>query len=403
MRRGNWFSWGSKGIALAILCVLAIGVNKAQKDGQKDGKISSDQWRLGEPIRYENLTLFPVLSRQSADTASFATLDEGLSAGQVIVTEGGTEMMRRSRDGHPVAIPEQHGASVNQLVLINRGSKPLLLLAGELVSGGKQDRIISKDRVVPPGAVPLPLDVFCVEAGRWTGGAQFSAGQLMVHPSVREQAAITKEQDKVWQAVRNGTTTELPLNGAMAAAGPAPPEGGGVEGGRVGQTSQSVTVTSEALSSVIVTEAPTQSYEKIYKSSKVSVPVDSFTQEVQRRFDRGTGKLKGEFVVGVVVAYGGEVAWGDIFASPSLFGRYWPKLLRSYVVEALTRPKSNEQPTIDDAREFLKPLVGHESVETEPAIYSLREVTEGKNVEVELEALRPVDITLHVLKVHRTS
>lgn len=154
---------------------------------------------------------------------------------------------------------------------------------------------------------------------------------------------------------------------------------------------------------MIVTEAPTQSYEKIYKSSKVSVPVDNFAEEVQRRFDRATGKLKGEFVVGVVVAYGGEVAWSDIFASPSLFQRYWHKLLRSYVVEALTRPNTNEQPSVDDAREFLKPFVGHESVETEPAIYSLREVTEGKYVEVELEALRPVDITLHVLKVHRTS
>ena len=407
MYTANWFSWGSKGVALAIMCLLAVGVYNAQKDGQKDdqkdGKISSNQWRLADPIQYENLTLFPVLSRQSADTAGFATLDEGLSAGQVVVTEGGAEMMRRSRDGHPVAIPEQRGASVNQLVLINRGSKPLLLLAGELVSGGKQDRIISKDRVVPPGAAPLPLDVFCVEAGRWTGGAQFSAGKLMVHPSVREQAAITQQQDKVWQAVRNGTTAEVPLNGAMAAAGPALPEGGGVGAARVGQTSQSVELTGRALSSVITTEAPTQSYEKIYKSSKVSVPVDSFAEEVQRRFDRATGKLKGEFVVGVVVAYGGEVAWGDIFASPSLFGRYWPKLLRSYVVEALTRPKSSEQPSIDDARVFLKPLVGHESVETEPAIYSLKEVTEGKYVEVELEALRPVEITLHVLKVHRTS
>jgi len=403
MHTANWFSWGSKGVALAIMCLLAVGVYNAQKDGQTDGKISSNQWRLADPIRYENLTLFPVLSRQSADTAGFATLDEGLSAGQVVVTEGGAEMIRRSRDGHPVAIPGQSGASVNQLVLINRGSKPLLLLAGELVSGGKQDRIISKDRVVPPGAAPLPLDVFCVEAGRWTGGAQFSAGKLMVHPSVREQAAITKQQDKVWQAVRNGTAAEVPLNGAMAAAGRTPPEGGGVGAGRVGQTSQSVTVTSEALSTVIVTEAPTQSYEKIYQSSKVSVPVDSFAEELQRRFDRATGKLKGEFVVGVVVAYGGEVAWGDIFASPALFGRYWPKLLRSYVVEALTRPKSGEQPSIDDAREFLKPLVGHESVETEPAIYSLKEVTEGKYVEVELEALRPVEITLHVLKVHRTS
>jgi hypothetical protein len=54
------------------------------------------------------------------------------------------------------------------------------------------------------------------------------------------------------------------------------------------------------------------------------------------------------------------LAWSDIFASPALFGRYWPKLMRSYVVEALTRPKTGEQASIDDAREFLRPLVGQE-------------------------------------------
>jgi ARG/rhodanese/phosphatase superfamily protein len=388
MHRGNWVSWGWKAVALAFMGLLAVGANVAQKDA----KITSNQWRLADPIRYENMSVFPVVSRQPADTANFATLDEGLSAGEVVISEGGAEMIRRSRDGQPVAIPQQRGASVNQLVLINRGSKPLLLLAGELVSGGKQDRIISKDRIVPPGAAPLPLDVFCVEAGRWTGGAQFAAGKLMVHPSVREQAAITQEQDKVWAAVRNGTATA-----PSAVAGPTP------MGGSPGQTSQSVTVTPGALSSVIVTEAPTQSYAKLYKSPQVGVPADTFADEVQKRFERATAKLKGESVVGVVVAYGGEVAWSDVFASPSLFQRYWPKLLRSYVVEALVRPKSSEQPSVDDAREFLKPLAGHESVETEPAIYSLRQVTQGKYVEMELEALRPVDITLHMLKLHRTS
>jgi len=392
MYRANWFSWGSKGIVLAILCLFAVGAYKAQKGGQKDGGISSNQWRVADPIRYENLSVFPVVSRQSADTASFATLDESLSAGQVIITEGGADAMRRSRDGHRVAIPEQRGASVNQLVLINRGSKPLLLLAGELVSGGKQDRIIAKDRIVPPGAAPLPLDVFCVEAGRWSAGAQFSAGQLMVHPSVREQAVVVQEQSKVWEAVRNGTT-------ASASGPPAP----GTAGGLPGQTSQSVIVSSEAMAGVIQAEAPTQSYARMYKSPQVGVPADTFTEEVQKRFDRATAKLKGEYVVGVVVAYGGEVAWSDIFASPTLFERYWPKLLRSYVIEALTRPRTSEQPSVDDARDFLKPLAGHESIETDPAIYSLRQVTEGRYVEMELKALRPVEITLHVLKLHRAS
>ena len=153
----------------------------------------------------------------------------------------------------------------------------------------------------------------------------------------------------------------------------------------------------------MATEAPTQSYSRIYKTSKVGIPVDTFTEEVQKRFRRATANLKGEFVVGVVVAYGGEVAWSDIFASPMLFERYWPKLLRSYAVEALARTKSSEQASTEDAREFLMPLVGHESIETELAAYRLRQVTEGRYVEMELEALRPVDITLHILKIHRTN
>lgn len=388
MHGASWYSLGIAGFALTAFWLAGPRANQAQKGS---GGSTASEWRVLDPVRYENLSIFPIVSRQAVDTAAFATLDEGLSSGEVVVTEGGVDMIRRSRDGRPVAIPEQRGASVNQLVLINRGSKPLLLLAGELVSGGKQDRIIAKDRIVPPGAAPLPLDVFCVENGRWSAGVQFSAGKMMVHPSVREQAAVNQKQDKVWAAVRNGTAAAAPASVA------------GRPSSAPGETSQTVTVTESTLSAAIGSVAPTQSYEKLYTSPLVAAPADTFTEEVQRRFERATAKLKGESVVGVVVAYGGEVAWSDIFASPSLFERYWPKLLRSYVVEALVRSKSSEQPSADDAREFLKPLAGHESVETEPAIYSLRQVTEGRYVEMELQALKPADITLHVLKVHRTS
>jgi hypothetical protein len=41
------------------------------------------------------------------------------------------------------------------------------LLAGEIVTGGKQDRIIGKDRLVPAESDPVDLSVFCVEPGRW--------------------------------------------------------------------------------------------------------------------------------------------------------------------------------------------------------------------------------------------
>jgi hypothetical protein len=159
----------------------------------------------------------------------------------------------------------------------------------------------------------------------------------------------------------------------------------------------------QALGRVVASEAPTQSYKGIYESSRVGNSVEPFAEELRRRFARATANLKGESVVGVVVAYGGELAWSDAFASATLFERYWPKLLRSYVVEALARPQTKEHASLDDAREFLQPLAGRENIETEPGTYSLRQVTESRYVEVELEALRPSRIVLHTLKIHRTS
>ncbi len=243
------------------------------------------------------------------DTGAFLTLEEGLATGDVAVREQGSESMVRGRDGRPVYIPQSgNGATVNQLVLINRSKRPLLLLAGELVSGGKQDRVIGKDRIIPAGAPPLPLDVFCVEHGRWTGSAQFAAANTIVHPSVREKAAVDQKQTEVWDAVRSGTTLR---------ASPAAP---------------SARVTARDIQGAIASNGRTEAYEQIYQSRAVGVSIDDFVNEVQRRFSQATSGLKNERVVGVVVAYGGEVAWSDIFASGDLFDHYWHKLLRSYAV-----------------------------------------------------------------------
>jgi len=338
------------------------------------------EWRLLDPVTYENISVFPVVSSQSQDTSAFLTLEEGLAAGEVTVAEQGAQVMQRSRDGRPIYItPPTTGASVNQLVLINRSKRPLLLLAGELVSGGKQDRVIGKDRIVPVGAPPLPLDVFCVEHGRWTGSSQFAAAKTIVHPSVRERAAVDQKQTEVWDAVRGGTT-------AKAAPAAPPPQ-----------------ISTRSIQGAIAGNGRTEAYEKIYESQAVGVSIDDFVNEVQRRFSNATSGLKGERVVGVVVAYGGEVAWSDIFASGDLFVHYWRKLLRSYAVEALTRPTYHQAASRDNANEFLRRLNGRETQETEPGVYRWREIKEGQLAQIELDALQPKPITLHRLLLHRTS
>jgi hypothetical protein len=365
---------GLSALGMAAVGFLWYSPTGATPPGKQDG-----EWRLLNPVSFENLTVFPVVSSTGYDTSSFLTLEEGLASGEVTVSEQGADIIYRNRDGSRPTVQNYGGPSVNQLVLVNRGKRPLLLLAGELVSGGKQDRVIAKDRIVAPFSEPLPLNVFCVEHGRWSAGSQFNEARTIVHPSVREQAAVKRKQGDVWAAVTAGTGGGIPSS--------APPP----------------RVDSTELAETIQAEAPTQSYSKIYESRRVSAPVETVVGEIQRRFQKEISGLKGERVVGVVVAYGGEVAWSDIFASDELFNHFWNKLLRSYAVEAVARPTLREKTSADDAREFLRRLNGREQTESEPGVYRWREINEGGLSQIELDALAPKMFTLHRLVLRRTS
>ena len=143
------------------------------------GTMMASQYKVLTPISEGNLTVFPVVSGgSSADTSSFLTLDEGIRSGEVIVTEtGALRGLVRPRpsvdDGvwrergplYPIPAPS---GRVNELSLVNDSSRPLLLLAGEIVTGGKQDRVVGKDRIIPAHSKPVALGVFCVEPHRWT-------------------------------------------------------------------------------------------------------------------------------------------------------------------------------------------------------------------------------------------
>ena len=375
-------AWGTVAATLLGLSTLSLGFVFGAPGGIAEPSAPVDgSWRLLEPVTYENISVFPVVTSEHSDTAGFLTLDEGLSSGEVVVSERGNDVMQRSRDGRAIP-PYQGNASVNQLVLINRSKRPLILLAGELVSGGKQDRIIGKDRIVPVDAPPLPLDVFCVEHGRWSAGSSFNVSKTIVHPSVREQAAVNQNQSNVWSAVLSGTTLRATPNGA-----PAPPP----------------RVSARDIGDTVAAAAPTQSYSKIYQASSVGGSVDAFAEEVEGRFDKATSGLKGEHVVGVVVAYGGEVAWSDIFASAELFKMYRSKLLKSYVVEALARPTLREVASRDEARRFLRHLDGNQQQESEPGAFRRTETSEGHFTQIELDALQPKLFTVHRLMLRRTS
>ena len=176
-------------LAIFIFAVVSLATAFA-------GEVRSG-YRVLAPISHGNLTIFPVVASNTHDTSEFLTLDEGLRSGDVIVTEAGRIQPLVRRGGRPIPVG---GGEVHRLVLVHNSNRPLLLLAGEIVTSGKQDRVIGKDRLVPAHSDPIDLSVFCVEHGRWTEVSSNFKGMSsqMAQPSVRNKAMVAQNQQAVW-------------------------------------------------------------------------------------------------------------------------------------------------------------------------------------------------------------
>lgn len=143
-------------------------------------------YALGEMVSKGNVSVYPVMmvakTPDQSAAQDVATLTEALAQGWLTVTEVG------------------NGGTVDTLLVRNDGPRPVLLLAGELLQGGKQDRIVIKDTILPPG-VTTKVSVNCVEHGRWTSGKEtFKPLSYQAPASVRAKA-MYEDQSAVWGSV----------------------------------------------------------------------------------------------------------------------------------------------------------------------------------------------------------
>jgi hypothetical protein len=360
------------GVAAAAVCVLAA-FEQGSGAGAAGAQAGIGELRVLAPIESGKLLLFPVVREdgKTPGATPFLTLDEGIKSGQVEVTEAGRVQGLIRPRGDATPNYRGRGDQVNTLVLVNNSDKPLLLLAGEIVTGGKQDRVIAKDRIVPAGSDPIDLSVFCIEPGRWTeSSAQFGATakspaeSFMVQPAVRQQAMVAKNQQEVWNSV----------HGSIAQMAAAPPA-----------ASATVTVQSGSADSLNTT-----SYAKAMLDNSVSAKVDEAAAPVMKSRELVLAKLRQEQAVGVVVAVRGEIVWADLFADTDLLSRYWTKLVRSYAAESLTEGETHAAPTVADAQRFLDaPIDGTETSEGVVGVYRYSELKAGRMDTFVLESLLP--------------
>jgi hypothetical protein len=344
---------------MTALMALPLGPGRGEA-GQ-----SWSAYKALAPIRRNNLTIFPVVTDRSHDTSSFLTLDEGLRSGEVVVSEAGTlQPLIRGR-----VRPVPGGAQVNRLVLVNNSARPLILLAGEILTGGKQDRVVGKDRIVPPESDPIDLAVFCVEPGRWVA-TKYDFGSLhsqMAQPSVRRSAMADQDQQQVWSQVH--------AMGAAMAAVASPQAAREIES--------------------------TSSYAGVMSNEEVKQRVEAVAAPLAQSYREVMRELRDRNAVGVVVAVNDQIIWADLFASTPLLEKYWPKLIRSYAAEALTRPTALGHPDVNAAQAFLQDFgARRETVESEPGVYRHTELAGEGFTAFELTTLLPgTGFDVHIAKI----
>jgi len=379
---------GSKTFA-AALCALALLTaalalpSSSQTTARAKGNRRAAEWAVLAPVSYKNLTIFPVRGADLAGSDAYITLDEGTKAGTVVITERGAQQAA-ARIVHPhaanssaAAVRQQNasynsGASVNELALVNRSGKKLMLLSGEVIVGGKQDRIVQEDRVIPSVSVPVALSVFCVEHGRWTprnasygGGGRAAAAPMeaaapekfdslgaVAHPKLRAAAQDKKAQSEVWDEVRANNTK-------------------------------------------LGTANTTDTYQEVYANKRVAGQMDDYIRALER-------EVLQPGVVGVVVARNGRPVWADVFASQRLFASYWPKLLKSYVVDAIGDDRSDAKPSVGQAVAYLAARDGTVTTTTQEGVYQLVKTEQASYAVFELRDISLVSpLRLHFNKMDR--
>lgn len=253
-----------------------------------EGRISEvlGNVRVGRPLQYQSLTIFP-LTLTGSEGRPYVTMDKAVDRGWVVFSE-------------------LDRAEVNTVLVENRSSQYVFLLAGEMISGAKQDRMVGQDILLPPKSGPIKFQVFCVEHGRWVAQSDhFGSARVNAPLAVRKAGAIDQDQGMVWERVAEKRAE----NSVMAGSG-----GSYLE----------------------VPKAPqVQGLMKPYKDALIALP---------RTSPEGSG---------VAVAVGDQILCVDLFGSKGLFQDLYPKLLDSYVTDAMNKPKAWRGVTQRDVEDLI--------------------------------------------------
>jgi hypothetical protein len=307
--------------SLIATTFAAVGVGSSTAQADQGVRIST-------PVTHENLSVYFVRGASAGGPVPL-TLAEALGKGSVQVVETG---------------------QVNELQIENSGGEEVFIQAGDIVKGGKQDRVLTVSFILAPNSGRIPIASFCVERGRWSARgtedqSKFASAKEAM-PSIKALAGMAAPP----------VAREQPPAGAASAQ----------QHARILQERDEVSrkqkkvwdevaATQEKLSRGVNTPvaAPqsASSLQLSLENEKLKEARASYIKALQP-----AGEADGD-IIGYVVAINGNISLANVYPSNGLFRKMWEKQLAAAVTEAIgektvTKAASPPQPA-PAATEFL--------------------------------------------------
>lgn len=252
---------------------------------------------IGRPITRNGISLYPVYFHG----------------------DGGPDIAARPDD---VAITEQDSAEVPAIVVVNPGPRPTLLVEGETVTGGQQNRVLNVS-VLVPAASTIEVPVSCVEAGRWNGRAAFERGQTFAPRRVRRVKTAS-----VVEAVR-------------------------LDGAKFSDQSAVWDMIDHELRALRV-HSTTQAFHAAEEALERDDLADALGELVR------VGPLPGQ--CGIVFGHGNRIVAAELFATPELLAANWEGLVRAALLD--TPVVTDGRPSVSRALRFVQRLAKAPSTRT---------------------------------------
>jgi len=232
-------------------------------------------------FEYKNLKIIPIHPKGGGNgnplqfpvgNTPIISLSQAIKRGYVKVSERGTAATE----------------NVHYLRINNSSDTAVFIASGEIITGGRQDRMVAKDTILKPNGKDQYIDVMCVEEGRWSDKEKKFGYYNYANPSLRKVLDQSRNQVLVWKEIFGQL------------------DGGGVK-------------------------APTLAYTARKQDKKYALHEEEY-------FRYFYDKMKNDSsIVGFVCLSGDKVIGCDVYAGNNLFREELESLLRGYIEEAIVR------------------------------------------------------------------